>query len=112
MPFFGRFTFKIVHVILYKIGKIERGKNMFFSNADIINYNNEKYVIVAVHKRKDDGRVFALSCLLSYDNEPTDNFSVFWGKVEEPHLVLDSDLINKLMPEFQKQLKDNVQELF
>ena len=41
---------------------------MFFSNADIVEYNNEKYVVVATHKDKVMNKVFALACLLSYND--------------------------------------------
>ena len=85
---------------------------MFFSNADVIEYNNEKYVVVAVYETAEVNKSYALACLLSYDNEPTEDFSVFSGTSKEPHLVIDAALINKLMPVFQKQLKKDVEELF
>lgn len=83
-----------------------------FSNADIIEYNNEKYVVVAIHKDKVMNKVFALACLLTYNNEPTDDFSVFFGTIKEPHLVMDTDLANRLMPVFQEQIKEDIKELF
>ena len=85
---------------------------MFFSNADIIEYNNEKYVVVVTHKDKVMNKVFALACLLSYNDEPTDDFSVFFGTSEEPHLVMDTDLASRLMPIFQEQIKKDMRELF
>ena len=83
-----------------------------FSNADILEYNNEKYVVVAIHKDKVMNKVFALAWLLTYNNEPTDDFSVFFGTVKEPHLVMDTDLANRLMPVFQEQIKEDIEELF
>lgn len=83
-----------------------------FSNADVIEYNNEKYVVVAVHEDVVMNKTFALACLLSYNDEPTDDFSVFFGTVEEPCLVMDTGLSNRLMPVFQEQIKNDVEELF
>lgn len=99
-------------MIYYIVVGIERGIFMFFQNADVIEYNSEKYVVVAVHEIKEMSKIFALACLLSYDGEPTDDFSVFFGTVKEPHLVMDSALINRLMPAFQEQLKNDVEDLF
>lgn len=83
---------------------------MSFQLADIINYNSEKYVVLNIVEENGVNYAFA-NRLNDFDNEPTDDFSVFYIINNKILMVLDNTLISKVIQESKKQIANKLIDL-
>lgn len=79
---------------------------MFFEKARIIEINDGLYVTMSIVVYNDIS--YALANKLDIKENPTDEFSVFIIVNNEYVVVTDINLINQLLPKFQKDLEGDL----
>ena len=83
---------------------------MNFEKARIIESdNNEEYVTMSVIKEND--KEYAFANKLNDKEEPTDEYKIFTIVDDEIIIVEDNNLINRLLPIFQKEIEKDLKEI-
>ena len=75
----------------------------------IIDYLGEKYIILSVMKEQNEE--FAFGNQLDNYNEPTDEYYIFKKKNDDIEIIVNQEIIYKLLPKFQRKLKNNLDEI-
>ncbi len=84
---------------------------MNFEVAKTFDYNGEPYITLA--KMVENGHEYVFANRLNFiDNSPTDECSVFTKIGNEASLVVDSDLIQRLLPEFREMILEESKSRF
>lgn len=74
---------------------------------DLVTYNGEKYIIIAVIEKND--KTYALANRLDYlGTEPTDEYSIFTENNDRVELIIDNQLVQELLPVFQQKVRSEV----
>ena len=83
---------------------------MKFEKAQVIEDDNGvEYVVMSVIQ---DGNIeYAFANKFNKNDEPTEEYRVFTLEDDELEIVEDSDLINKLLPIFQKNIVEDLKEI-
>ena len=83
---------------------------MKFEKAQVIEDDNgTEYVVMSVIQ--DSSKEYAFANKFDKNNEPTEEYRVFTLVDDELEIVEDSDLINKLLPTFQKNIVEDLKEM-
>lgn len=77
---------------------------MFFEKARIISNEDSKYVILSVIMENNTEYAFANKLDNSTDT-PTDEYCIFTVNESEINIIIDNNLINKLLPKFNKEIE-------
>ena len=74
---------------------------------ELVTYNGEKYIIVAVAEKNN--KTYAFANRLDYlGTEPTDEYSIFTENNGRVGLVIDNQLIQELLPVFQQKVRSEI----
>ena len=71
--------------------------------------NNIEYVVMSVIQ--EGSKEYAFANKFDKNSEPTEEYRVFTLEDDELEIVEDSDLINKLLPTFQKNIVEDLKEI-
>ena len=83
---------------------------MNFEKARMIeNDNNEEYITMSVIE--ENGHEYAFANKLNQDGEPTEEYSIFTITNNEITIIGDNNLINRLLPIFQKEIADDLKKI-
>ena len=83
---------------------------MIFEKARIIeSYDNVEYVTMSVIK--ENGKEYAFANKLSEEEESTNEYRIFTIIDDEITVVENNNLINKLLPIFQKEIEKDLKEI-
>ncbi len=83
---------------------------MEFKKKKIFEYQKENYIILSILEENNEQYAFT-NKINTLDQEPTDEYCIFIKKEKMPEIIIDKDLIYRLMPKFQEQIKKDMESL-
>ncbi|MEE3343454.1 MAG: hypothetical protein VZS44_05140 [Bacilli bacterium] len=76
----------------------------------IFRKDGKTFIVIAITEK--NGKKYAFSNRIEYEKEEvTDEYNVFTIENGEYAYVNDKELINELLPTFQKQIKEQLEEI-
>ena len=83
---------------------------MIFEKSRVIESdNNEEYVTMSVIK--ENGKEYAFANKFNDKEEPTNEYKIFTMVDDEITVIEDNNLINKLLPIFQKEIEKDLKKI-